>query len=168
MTGIWYTMGIDDRCNLFFLQRTCASFPFIAFGYMCKEQQWLQRLFTIKNLSYILFVLYVAGVIYNGRVGICSWRFGHNVLFFYFIALTGCIGFFLSVNRIKTGWNNLLINTSNGTIVILCFHRLMIPFLTHFHVNAFTGSLVICALCYPFILFFNRYMPWFIGKFKQQ
>lgn len=103
MTGIWYAMGIDDRCYLFFLQRTCASFPFIAWGYMCKEQQWFRHLFAIKLLPYILLVLYMAGVIYNGRVGICSWHFGRNVFWYYSIAWTGCISFFLIVNKFKIG-----------------------------------------------------------------
>lgn len=167
MTAIWYAMGIDDRCYIFFLQRTCACFPFIALGYMCKERQWLQRLFAIKFLPYILLGIYVAGVIYNGCVGLFSWSFGHNVFLYYSIALIGCIDFFLIVNRFKIGGGNLLITISNGTIVILCLHRLMISlFRDHLHIDAFMGSLIICAACYPFILFFNRYMPWFVGKSK--
>lgn len=98
----WYEQGIDDKRYIFFLQRTCASFPFVALGYLAREKQVLQRLGGFRWLPWLLTALYLAGVAYNGRVGIVSWRFGHDVLLWFLIALSGCVGFFLFVNRIKT------------------------------------------------------------------
>ena len=163
-TAIWYGMGIDDKRNLFFLQRTCASLPFVILGFMAKEKNWLRRPSQTYWFPIILAVLYIVGVIYNGRVGIATWRFGHSAVLFFLIATIGCFSFFLFVNKIKNGGGKLLITISNGTIVILCLHRLMIPFFMHFHINAYIGSLLIVAVCYPLILFFNKYLPWFTGK----
>ena len=39
----------------------------------------------------------------------------------------------------------------------------MISFFVHSHINAYIGSLLIVAVCYPLILFFNKYLPWFTG-----
>jgi len=101
-TGAWYYYGIDDKQYLFFIQRTCASFPFVALGYMAKQKQ-MQKLSSFNWLPWLLLTAYVLGVMYNGRVGIASWRFGHNVFLYYAIAITGCFGFYLTVNKIKRG-----------------------------------------------------------------
>ena len=61
----------------------------------------------------------------------------------------------------------MLITISNGTIVILCLHRLMIMFAVHAHIGPYIGSFIILAVCYPLILFFNKYLPWFTGKFNK-
>ncbi len=102
-TGIWYYAGIDDKRYIFFIQRTCASFPFVALGYVAKQKRWIQSLSAMKWLPWTLLAFYVLGVIYNGRVGIATWRFGHDVFLYYSIAIIGCFGFYLIVNKIKLG-----------------------------------------------------------------
>lgn len=166
-TWVWYTADINDMRYQFLLQRTCASFPFVALGYVAKEKQLFLKLSRVGWLPYLLLALYLVGVVYNGRVGIATWRFGHDVVLYYLVALTGCICFFLFVNKIKFGGGNLLINISNGTIIILCLHRIMISLAYHVPLGAYIGSLVIVVLCYPLILFFNKYLPWFTGKFSK-
>lgn len=166
-TWLWYDLGIDNKRDLFIMQRTCASFPFVALGYIAKEKRLMQRMTNIRWLPWTLLALYAVGVFYNGRVGIATWRFGHNVAVYYAIALAGCYSFFLFVNKIKFGGGNLLITISNGTIVILCLHRLMIMFAVHAHIGPYIGSFIILAVCYPLILFFNKYLPWFTGKFNK-
>lgn len=166
-TWIWYYIGIDDRCYLFFLQRTCASFPFVAIGYVVKEKLFMQKFSNINWLPWLLLIIYLLGVLYNGRVGIYSWSFGYDVVLFYFIAITACFSFFLFINKIKIGGGKILITISNGTIVILCLHRLMIPILQKLHIDAFIGSILILIICYPLILLFQKHFPWFIGSFKK-
>lgn len=151
----------------FLLQRTCASFPFVALGYVVKEKQLFHKFSRIGWLPYLLLALYLVGVMYNGRGGIAAWRFGHDVVLYYLVTFTGCLGFFLFVNKIEFGGGNLLINISNGTIVILCLHRIMISLAYHLPLGAYLGSLVIVVFCYPIILFFNKYLPWFTGKFNK-
>lgn len=102
-TWVWYTADINDMRYQFLLQRTCASFPFVALGYVAKEKQLFLKCSRIGWLPYLLLALYLAGVIYNGRVGIATWRFGYDVALYYLIAFTGCLCFFLFVNKIKFG-----------------------------------------------------------------
>ena len=98
-TAIWYSMGIDDKRYIFFIQRTCASFPFVILGYWAKEYQWFQKLSLSKVLPWLLLLLFVVGGLYHGRTGIVTWSFGHHALWFYLIALLGCFSFFLLVNK---------------------------------------------------------------------
>lgn len=42
----------------------------------------------------------------------------------------------------------------------------MIPVMDKLHLDAYIGSLVILAICYPLIFIFNKYFPWFTGKMK--
>lgn len=162
-TSVWYNLGIDDKRYIFFIQRTCASFPFVALGYIAKQKQWMQKLAIMRWIPWLLLVAYEVGVLYNGRVGIMSWRFGHDVFLYYVIAITGCFSFYLIVNKIKIGG---VITISNGTIVILCLHRLMIPVMYKLNLDAYLGSLVILTICYPLILIFNKYFPCFTGKIR--
>lgn len=102
-TWIWYAADINDMRYQFLLQRTCASFPFVALGYVVKEKQLFHKFSRIGWLPYLLLALYLVGVMYNGRVGIATWRFGHDVVLYYLVAFTGCLGFFLFVNKIEFG-----------------------------------------------------------------
>lgn len=162
-TWILYNLGIDNKRSLFIIQRTCVSFPFVALGYILKEKNLMKRLVNIKCLLWILLPLYVLGVIYNGRVGIATWRFGYDVLLFYIIAFVGCCSFFLFMNKIKYDGGNAIITVSNGTLVILCLHRLMLIFVYHLHLGPYVGSFIILAICFPLILIFNKYLPVFVG-----
>ncbi len=127
----------------------------------------MQKFSNINWLPWLLLIIYLLGVLYNGRVGIYSWSFGYDVVLFYFIAITACFSFFLFINKIKIGGGKILITISNGTIVILCLHRLMIPILQKLHIDAFIGSILILIICYPLILLFQKHFPWFIGSFKK-
>lgn len=165
-TVIWDSMGVNDTRFLFFVQRTCVGFPFVVMGFIAKEKQLFERFSHYSWLPLVLVALYVGGVMYNGRVGIFSYQFGHSPCLFFLIAAIGCIGFSLILKNVKIG-GDLLLTISNGTIVILCLHRLMIPFLVYFHINAYIGSLLIVGICYPIILFFNKRLPWFVGRFNK-
>lgn len=167
-TAVWHNMEINDTRYLFFVQRTCASFPFVVMGFIAKEKKWFERLSHYNWLQFVLVTLFVVGVLYNGRVGIFTYRFGHNVFLYFLIAAMGCLGFLLIIKKnLKFGGGNLLLTISNGTIVILCLHRLIIPIFVYFHINAYIGSLLIVGICYPLISFFNKQLPWFVGRFNK-
>ena len=168
LTEVWYNMGINNTNYLFFVQRTCVGFPFLFIGFMLREKQYFRCLSSHNWILVASAILYVVGVSYNGRVGIFSYRFGHSAFLFFLIAALGCACFFSIIKKIKFGGGNLLLVISNGTIVILCLHRLMIPFFIYFHINPYVGSLLIIGICYPIILFFNKRLPWFIGSFNKQ
>lgn len=116
-TSIIYRNGLDDRGWTFLLQRTLASFPFVALGYIAKERGWMKRLDLIKWLPVIATVFYIIGVLANGRVGIATWRFGHSVFLYYSIALLGCLSFFLLISKYFLGggftYSNIKRNDSN-------------------------------------------------------
>lgn len=162
-TGIIYQYNLNDNSWWFLIQRTFASFPFVALGFLAKKYGWMEQISKTNWLPIAIGACYVAGVIYNGRVGIASWRFGHSVTMYFIIAVMGCVAFFQMAGKLRRG-GILLETISNGTIVILCLHRLMIPYMNKIGIEPFIGSLVILCICYPIILFFNRYAPWFVGR----
>ncbi|WP_366139631.1 acyltransferase family protein [uncultured Parabacteroides sp.] len=164
-TCVWTFEGINDFGLLFYVQRLCASFPFVALGYYAKKQDWMLRISNISPFVAILFLLmYIAGVYFNGRTGIYSYQFGYSVLVYLQITLCGCLCFFYYVNKVKIG-GKILVTLSNSTILILCLHRLMITVLYEIGVGPYLGSLIIIILCYPLSIFFTTKLPWFIGRF---
>lgn len=109
MTGVWSAMKINDFRLLFYVQRACISFPFVALGYYANRMAWMDRISKTRFwVLAIILVLYIIGVCYNGRVGIYSYQFGHNILVYLTVTLLGCFCFFLSVNKIKIGGVNCL------------------------------------------------------------
>ena len=64
-TWVWYAVGINDMRYQFLLQRTCASFPFVALGYVAKEKQLFLKFSKIGWLPYLLLALYLVGVVYG-------------------------------------------------------------------------------------------------------
>lgn len=101
LTGFIYWCNLDYKSWSFLLQRTFASFPFVAIGYIAKRNDWLNKISKIGWLPIISTSLYIIGVLANGRVGIATWRFGHSIMLYYGIALSGCLSFFLIINKIK-------------------------------------------------------------------
>lgn len=94
-------------------------------------------------------------------VSVMMWRY-IILLHLQVVCASSCL-----LIKLNSGGGSLLINISNGTIIILCLHRIMISLAYHVNLDAYLGSLVIVVLCYPLILFFNKYLPWFVGKFSK-
>ena len=165
-TSVWSFGGVNDFGLLFYVQRLCASFPFVALGYYAKKQEWMMRITNISPIVPIVSLLiYIIGVYFNGRTGIYSYQFGYDVFAYIAITLCGCFCFFYYVNKAKIGGGKILVTLSNNTILILCLHRLMIAVLYEIGIGPYWGSLIILALCYPLSIFFSAKLPWFIGRF---
>ena len=152
----------------YYLQRTISSFPFVGFGYLCKYYKLNIAMDNIRfplhlTIAFIISLLYIIFSLYNGRVGIHSYQFGHSVLLYYFVALLGSLALFSLLSFIPK--TNIIVTTiSTGTIVILCLHKAMITVCYHFIQEPLTVTIIIVLISYPLILFFNKYLPCFTGK----
>lgn len=103
LTGFIYWCNLNDKSWSFLLQRSFASFPFVAIGYIAKRNELLNKFRQIGWLPFVFASLYIIGVMVNGRVGIASWRFGHSIMLYYGIALLGCLSFFSIIKKIRFG-----------------------------------------------------------------
>ena len=167
ITATWtmYRQNIVWMSYGFIFERFFASFPFVAVGVLFRNYNLLEKFFKNYILGIISIVFYIAAALWNGRVGIASWKFGYDVLLYFIIAIAGCAAFFWTMDKIKFETPNVILNISTGTITILCLHRLMIPYIAKIpYMNAYLGSLIILTICFPLILFFDKYLPWFVGR----
>lgn len=166
--ALWRYYGINDYTYIYFLQRTCASFPFVCLGFFAKKMNLVEKMLAkYKNryLPLLLIPLYVTIAIYNGRVGIASWRFGNSLLIYYITAILGCICMIIITSHIKNEGGKIVKDISNGTIVILCLHSQFIWCFHHLGIPPYIGSLIIVIVCVPLIRLFEKRFIWFTGKF---
>lgn len=151
----------------FIPQRFLASFPFIFAGMMFKQFDLLEKNFKKYVVGIALLVLYVLAVWGSGHTGIASWNFGDGYYLFLLKAVIGSLAFFWIMNLIAIKQFNLIVKISINTIVILCLHRMMIPFINKIpFMNAYLGSLIIVGICIPLMWLFEKYAPWIIGRNK--
>lgn len=152
----------------FYLQRAIVSFPFVAIGYIFHQKNIFVASFPKKSFSFkgiLFFVFYSFLVFINGRVGIYSCTFGKSVVLYYVTSIVGSLALFYLMTIIKHS-NSLIIKVSSGTIVILCIHQVMIKIFVHIYNNPYFITLAIMVICYPIILFFDKYVPWLVGRRK--
>ena len=80
---------------LYYFQRLLVALPFIFIGFWLK-QSIENRQISKKVVCWgggLLIITYCVLAMWNGRVGIHSFLFGHNTYCFYLIAILGSIGF---------------------------------------------------------------------------
>lgn len=149
----------------FYFQRAIVSFPYVALGYIFHQKNLLVTSFPNNSFSFkgiVYFVIYSFLVFINGRVGIYSCNFGKSVVLYYVTSIIGSLSLFYLMTIIKHS-NSLIIKVSSGTIVILCIHQIMIKILVHIYNNPYFITIAIIVLCYPIIIFLDKFAPWLVG-----
>lgn len=148
----------------FIPQRFLASFPFVFAGIMFKQFDLFEKVFKKYIVGIALLVVYVLLVWGTGHTGIASWNFGNGYYLFLLKAVIGSLAFFWIMDLIAVRQFDLILKISTNTIVILCLHRLMIPFISKIPLmNAYIGSVIIVGICIPLMWLFEKYAPWTIG-----
>ena len=168
---IWFAAsGYKDFQYGYYLQRTVISFPFVAFGFLCREYKLLKMgILHTRSIMHILAIacglvlIYVFLILYNGRVGIHSCTFGKSALLYYAASIIGSLALFHWVSLLKN-IPQFVANISSNTIVILCLHQVIIQVFAHIWVNPYFITVMAIVLCYLTIPLFNKYFPCFLGK----
>lgn len=148
------------------------SFPFYFCGKLLKSRDWL-LLKTSKIVKLILgigllMVPYI-GMMYNGFVDLYSWIFGNSIFAYYVVGILSSIGLFLLFSGIINKESKVIRTLSDGTIMIVAFHKLILYFLLGYNTSLF-ARISICALVvlsfYIPIYLSSKYFPLLIGKNK--
>lgn len=157
------------------------ALPFFCFGYIARTSTYYifnksnTRLIVYMLLSFLLLLI----VSYlNGRVDICTAKYGSNIFLFYIGGILGTITIciiskFLSIS-VKRNQHHI-INYSSGSLLVVAFNILAIQIVTKFFyqyydyisplVGVILGVLIFCIF-YPMIMLCGKYVPQIIGLKK--
>lgn len=148
---------------------------FFVLGVCLKEYNIIERVVAklsviggVSGLCLIIVTLYEGYK--NGIIDCVSNTFGLSMLLFYMNASVLSISFILLCRIILNRENTLARNISDGTLLILSLHYVMISPLKGIFGNWNWGfiaiSLIIMAVCTLMILACRRWFPVLIGKWK--
>lgn len=170
---------LGNRFPYYSLDSAFLSMPFYIMGFLMKKVS-IPISFEKKSISYvmgifILVYLLLVGLT-NGRVDIDAGVYGHNLVMFY---LNGLLGSYLVLLLcgLFTKPIKIVQYVGANTMIVLGMHLITLRFLKFFmsyvlgiSISSVTisQSIVISImsfiLCYPFVIYINRYAPWMIGK----
>ena len=152
------------------LLRCLTSLGFLAAGYFSSD--FVRR---EDPPSFLLLTVAVAGgvlALVNGKTGIYKLSF-HNPVLFTVCALTGsCCAIFL-LKKLPSRFSSLLELAGKNSLVILGLHIIVLRVLQEvlgLSTDSLAGGLLalagVCLLLTPVCWFFNRFLPFFIGKHR--
>lgn len=152
-----------------FIGRICFSLPFYILGYKAKPQ--LQNVMNLPAairflIAIMAILLLVPMALWNTRGGIFSFHFGKSILMYYITCLVGTIVTVLLVSFLNNARVLIVRFISNGTLVILGTHFLILRYLIGdiFIGNAWITAAIVLFLCMPLTFLFNNYLPTLVGK----
>lgn len=159
------------------------ALPFFCLGYIAKK--YTHYIFNKSNTILIIYMLLSFLLLlivnhFNGRVDICTAKYGSNILLFYLGGVLGTITIciiskiFCQSARLKRNQHHI-INYSSGSLLVVGFNILGISIVTKLfyqfydHLNPFVGvilGVLIFCIFYPLILLCGKYAPQIIGLKK--
>lgn len=125
------------------------------------------------HIQYVLIllglVMPLVGIYINGMVDLYLGMFGRSVLLYYIVGVLSSVGIICFMKNIAGNYKVITV-LSNGTLLILAFHKYILAFLSQFNYS-FPHRLIIAAMCllffyFPIILAY-KYCPIIIGKYKK-
>lgn len=162
----------------FRLDSTCVGFVFFMVGYYGKkyllkiETLGKSQLLCVSLVSFA-FLYFIAGLAidYDNRQGLSinAVTFGRYPILFLFSGVAGSL-LVLTLSQLLSCYKNeFILSLSNGSIIILGFHRLLYTFFRGYveSTNLWTSvlfSLFILFLCYLIIRLAVRYWPALLGN----
>lgn len=164
----------------FRIDSTCVGFIFFMIGHWGKN--FFLKIQTLKKIQLVfLFLLsfvclyWIAEwtINYDSRQGLSinALCFGRYPFLFLFSGIIGSL-FIFSLSQLLSGIkNSFILKLSNGTIIVLGFHRLLYTFFKNHVTNpnlwfAILFSLFILLLCYFVIIMAEKYWPALLGNRK--
>ena len=142
------------------------GFPFFTIGFLCKKQSVdiIFRKYSLLLIPFSIFSFIAFRI--NGSVNMNSFEYGHYALLFYIFALCGIFSLYIFFLRAKS--NVIVLNISQGTLVILGLHLILIDFfkliykqIYHITVHSsyidlvsgiIISMLVVCILYFPILI----------------
>lgn len=151
-----------------FMGRICFSFPFYCTGYLLKdhvahlvEMKATTRLFMLIGAIMVLIPI----ALWNTRGGILSYHFGKTIFAYYSTGFIGTFAVLCLVSFFKHLSYHIVTFISNGTLVILGTHIMIISYVDFVRTeNAYFTAAICLLLTLPFIYLFNKYTPQLVGK----
>lgn len=157
--------------TFFYLDRSIVAFPFFSVGVLSAKYKWIDRFIprekSLSACAMIVFVLiiYLCSFIYEDKVDLVHLWFGPSVILYYVFAFVLTILFITMIICLK---NNCIVeNISSGTFLLLGLQFYILGFLQLLPIVESTYIIVttiFVLICYPLILFSNRYCPIMLGK----
>ena len=149
------------------------ALPFYAFGYLIKGIDFKQIRYRLW-ITVALAVFYVISSLYNGLCGIDELLFGKNIVLYYLNAVAGTLAVILFFSMVEmpeyvhsVGRNTLLILGMSAFPVFI--YKMIQTFIIHDSYIAhwyiyLPLSLACIVVIMPLRKFFNRYLPFALGK----
>lgn len=116
---------VDYSSSVYQIGSFFIGFPFFAIGKTFREFGILEKIKTVSLwLSLPLLALSIALCWSNGMVDINAMKYGNNPVLFYLCAMAGILFLFILLSKLKK--NNIVEVISNGTLVILGTHMILV------------------------------------------
>lgn len=159
--------------NIFSIRCAAMALPFYAFGYLIKGIDFKQIRYRLW-ITVALAVFYVISSLYNGLCGIDELLFGKNIVLYYLNAVAGTLAVILFFSMVEmpeyvhsVGRNTLLILGMSAFPVLI--YKMIQTFIIHDSYIAhwyiyLPLSLACIVVIMPLRKFFNRYLPFALGK----
>ena len=150
----------------------CTAYPFFAFGvyihnYKSALNEWTHRFLLIFTVI-LGFALTYFSSYYNGCVGLYYCNYGGNMLWFLIGGLSGSIMIY-AISKLCECTPKIISVVSQGTIIILGFHKLLITLIKNYYPESVCDVLfaaLIVLLFVPFIKAVEKYFPLMVGKYR--
>ena len=150
----------------------CTAFPFFALGVYVHDfravfDEWKNKLMLVLFLIGGL-LLTACCYLYNDYVALYCCHYGNSMILFLLGGLAGSVMIF-AVSKLAGSAPNPIVILSQGTIIILGFHKLFIDLMKEIF-PASVGDAVQAALIVlifvPLIVLIGKYFPLIAGKYR--
>lgn len=150
----------------------CTAFPFFALGVFLRN---FKMVLNEWNQMMMLFPTFVCGVLvvigcyfFNEYVAMYRCDYGNSILLFMLGGIAGSIMIF-ALSKILGRVINVVAIISQGTIIIVGFHKLLITLTREFFFESYLDivfAAMIVMLFVPLIILTERYFPLMAGKYR--
>lgn len=153
------------------------ALPFYYMGFLARKHHIFKQCSLKKDTLWFAITFILSIIVFDYHAN--ETYFPLHMLSYFPAVLLGLLAFIFFCKILNGVHSNIIINYSNGTMVFIGLHWMMVGFIRYgilkpfFHVpseyiysplEAYTLGLLVTLLLYPIILFFQAKMPWMLGK----
>lgn len=172
-----YIMRKTDIIIPYAFSSSMMAFPIMVVAYEFKN--FLDSRTYKKSIFILLFSLTIAIFSYaincsNGRCDIDSVNYGESLILYYLDAIASSIFLYTLFDKIKH-FRRIIYKISVGAVIIVGFHMTIAYYVKKLFwgvespdiLIAVISSIIVLVLCYPIIIFCERYFPIILGETKR-
>ena len=159
--------------NIFSIRCAAMALPFYAFGYLLKGVD-LTRIKNRPLIIVLLLVFYVVSTLYNDGCGIDELLYGKNMMLYYINAIVGTLAVILFFSLVEmpeyvhnVGRNTLLI-LGLSAFPVFAYKLIEMLLWNQTYIHKFYVYLPLSLVCIIVIMpmkkFFDKYLPFALGK----